>query len=114
MTLAPFSVRVSGRGRMRPTAVREELRPKGLAYLFAAEIAGGALGFAVMLHLARRLGPAGFASLEFALAVAAWLLVLVRGGIEQIVWREAARRPALIRPLTDQLLGMKCALAGLG
>ena len=88
-----------------------EARPNGLSWLIASEVASGALGFATAMHLARRLGPGGFATLEWASAVAAWLLVVVRGGVESIVTREAARRPRLIRPLTDLLLGMKGALA---
>ncbi|MBX6312575.1 MAG: oligosaccharide flippase family protein [Isosphaeraceae bacterium] len=93
---------------------REAGSLKGLGWLLASELAAGLVGFGVMVHFARRLGPEAFGRLEFAVALAAWLLVVVRSGIEQIVYREAARRPRLIGPLTDQLLGLKClgALAG--
>ena len=60
-----------------------------------------------MVHLARRLGPASFARVEYAAAVAAWLLVVVRGGVDVIVYREAARRPRLVRPLTEVLVGLR-------
>jgi O-antigen/teichoic acid export membrane protein len=86
----------------------------GMACMMAAEIVSGAMGFFITVRLARQLGPSSFAGLEFALALSAWLLVLVRSGIEQIVWREAARRPRLIRPLADLLLSLKLASAILG
>ena len=61
-----------------------------------------------------RLGPPGFARVEFASAVAAWLLVVVRGGVDVIVYREAARRPRLVRPLTELLIGLRIAAALVG
>ena len=61
----------------------------------------------MIVYLARRLGPSSFARVEYAAAVAAWLLVVVRGGVDVIVYREAARRPRLIRPLTDLLIGLR-------
>jgi O-antigen/teichoic acid export membrane protein len=82
--------------------------------MFASELIAGGLGFAVMVHLARRLGPSAFARVEYASAVAAWLLVVVRGGVDVIAIREAARRPRLIRPLTDVLIGLRCVAAVVG
>lgn len=105
MTIAPVLSATPRVPRANPS------RPRGIPWMLAAEVVSGALGFVAALHLARRLGPDGFATLEWASAVAAWLLVVVRGGVESIVFREAARRPRLIRPMTDLLLGMKCALA---
>ncbi|HWE38638.1 MAG TPA: oligosaccharide flippase family protein [Isosphaeraceae bacterium] len=95
------------RRRRRAVAIR----PRAIAGVVAAEVFAGVLGFAATVHLARRLGPDGFARVELAGAIAAWLLVIVRGGVESIVQREAARRPRLIHRLTEQLLGLKCALA---
>ena len=46
--------------------------------------------------------------------MAAWLLVVVRGGLDVIVIREAARRPRLIRPLTDALVSLRCVAALVG
>ena len=85
-----------------------------MAPLLAAEVFSGALGFGVMIHLARRLGTSGFADFEYASAVAAWCLVLVRGGFDTIAYREGARRPGLIRPLTELLLGLRLASAAAG
>jgi O-antigen/teichoic acid export membrane protein len=82
--------------------------------MMAAELLSGAVGFFVTVHLARALGPRPYARIEFALAVSAWLLVLVRSGIEQIVWREAARRPRLIGPLASLLLTLKFSFAVVG
>ena len=85
-----------------------------LSLVIAAEAIAAVLGFFALIHQARSLGPAAFATVEYAAAVVAWLLVLVRGGFDVIVYREAARRPVLIRPLTDLLLGLRLlsALAG--
>ncbi len=81
----------------------------GLAVCLVAEVIAGACGFVATVHLARRLGPGGFTSLEVAVAISAWLLVLVRGGLDQIVVREAARRPRLIGRLTELLLSLRLA-----
>lgn len=89
-------------------------RLTGLRWVLASELFAGAVGFAVMVHLARLLGPLSFARVEYASAVAAWLLVIVRGGMDIIVAREAARRPRLIGPLTDVLIGLRCACALVG
>jgi O-antigen/teichoic acid export membrane protein len=89
-------------------------RPSGLRWVFASELFAGLVGFGVMVQLARRLGPPSFARVEYASAVAAWLLVVVRGGVDVIVAREAARRPRLIAPLTDVLIGLRCAAAAAG
>ena len=85
-----------------------------IAILFASELFASVVGFGVMVLLARRLGPPGFADFEYGSAVAAWWLVVVRGGFDSIAYREAARRPRLIRPITDLLLGMRVASALVG
>src|SRR5262245_25306363 len=90
------------------------MRPTGVRWVLAAELFATTLGFMVMVHLARRLGPSSFARFEYASAVAAWLLVVVRGGVDVIVYREVARRPRLVRPLTEVLVGLRglAAIAG--
>ena len=87
---------------------------KSLGWMLAAEGGSSVLGFTALVVLARRLGPSSFAQVEYAAAVAAWLLVLVRGGVDVIVYREAARRPRLIAPFTDLLLGLRGLAALLG
>ncbi|WP_435008087.1 lipopolysaccharide biosynthesis protein [Tundrisphaera lichenicola] len=86
----------------------------GLPLLLGSEAIASIVGFGVMVHLARRLGPSEFADFESASAVAAWWLVVVRGGFDTIATREAARHPALVRPLTDVLIGMRLASAAFG
>jgi O-antigen/teichoic acid export membrane protein len=86
----------------------------GVWWMLASELLAGALGFLVIVHLARRLGPVAFARVEYAAAVAAWLLVVVRGGVDVIVTREAARRPRLVRQFTDALIGIRCVAAVIG
>jgi O-antigen/teichoic acid export membrane protein len=87
---------------------------QSFALLFAAEIFASVIGFGVMITLARRLGPARFADFEYGTAVAAWWLVIVRGGFDAIVYREAARRPRLIRPLTNLLIGLRIISMAIG
>ena len=60
------------------------------------------------------LGPTAFSHVEYAAAVTAWSLVVVRGGLEVIVYREAARRPRLIHSLTEILIGLRLACAVVG
>jgi O-antigen/teichoic acid export membrane protein/SAM-dependent methyltransferase len=90
------------------------IRPRGLALCLTAEVMAGLVGFIATIHLARRLGPEGFATLEVAAASAGWLLVLVRGGLDQIVVREVSRRPRLIGRLTGELLALRCLWAAIG
>ncbi len=85
-----------------------------LGWVLASETFAGGLGFLVLVHQARHLGPASFATFEYASAVLAWMLVLVRGGVDVIVYREAARHPRLIRPLTDLLIGIRLVAAAIG
>jgi O-antigen/teichoic acid export membrane protein len=98
----------------RRELVRDPLRPFGLSWILASELFASALGFVVMIRLARRLGPSAFAQVEYAAAVAAWLLVVVRGGVDVIATREAARRPRLVRPLTDVLVALRFLAALVG
>ncbi len=102
-------------GRRGPgIAARPAAASRPVAILLGSELLASVLGFGVMVHLARRLGPSGFADFEYASAVAAWWLVVVRGGFDAIAYREAARRPGLVGPLTDQLLGLRLASAAVG
>ena len=82
--------------------------------LVAAELFSATIGFAVVIRSARLLGPDAFSAVEYATAVAAVALVIVRGGVETITHREAARRPRLIAPLSEALLLVKLALAAAG
>jgi O-antigen/teichoic acid export membrane protein/SAM-dependent methyltransferase len=90
------------------------IHSRGLAVCLIAEVLAGVVGFIATIHLARRLGPEGFTTLEVAAATAGWLLVLVRSGLDQIVVREAARRPRLIGRLTGELLALRCLWAVIG
>jgi O-antigen/teichoic acid export membrane protein len=100
----------------RPRRANVQTDPKvaGVPWLVASELCSGAIGFGVTVHFARRLGAEGFAHLEYASAVAAWLLVIVRSGVEMIAVREAARRPRILRPMTEAMIGLKLAAAVLG
>ncbi len=102
------------RSRQRATPKAAAPGPRGLGWTFAAEVLASAMGFAALIHQARALGPIPFARVEYAVAVAAWLLVLVRGGVDEIVYREAARRVRLVAPLTNLLLGLRFVSAVVG
>ncbi len=86
----------------------------GLLWVVGSEATAGAVGFFVLVHQARSLGPSSFAALEYAGAVMAWMLVLVRGGMDVIVYREAARRPRLVGRLTQLLIGLRLVAASVG
>ncbi len=91
------------------------IRPsRTVGILVASELFAAVVGFGALILLARRLGARGFADYEYASAVAAWWLVVVRGGFDSIVYREAARRPRLVGPLTDLLVGLRLASALVG
>ena len=100
--------------RQRPS---HRFRPEGtvtrsaMGLVLVSEAVAALLGFGVLVAQARRLGPIGYGNVEYAAAVVAWLLVLVRGGFDVIVYREAARRPRLIGPMTDLLLGLRSLTA---
>ncbi len=86
----------------------------GLACLVASEAIAGLVGFGVTIHLARTLGPRSFASLEFASALTAMMLLWVRSGAETIAIREIARNHRIARPITSALLGLKLLGAAIG
>lgn len=103
--------------RLRAQSVRT-LEPRrfsmGVGCVLASEAFSSAVGFFVLVTQARRLGPDSFARVEYASAAAAWMLVLVRGGVDVIVYREAARRPLLIAPLTNHLIALRLVAACMG
>jgi len=100
--------------RLRRPPRHAPVRAPGVHGALAGEAFACVLGFSALAYQARRLGPESFARVEYAAAVAAWLLVLVRGGVDVIVYREAAWRPRLIGPLTDLLVGLRCVAAVAG
>ena len=53
-------------GPRRREGVSERLRPFGLSWILASELFASVLGFAVMVYLARRLGPSSFAEIGSA------------------------------------------------
>ena len=77
----------------------------------AAEVACRATSVLVTLSLAQELGKEGYGRIEFAFNIVFWLVLLVRNGSEVIAARELARHPRLIRPLVNQILGVKIVVA---
>ncbi len=87
--------------------------PSKLWLLVIAEGLAALIGFVVLMAWARRLSPTSLSSFELAFAATSWLLVIVRGGFDEIALREAARRPDRLAFWTGQLLGIRLLLAGL-
>ena len=93
---------------------REIESASGWGVVVLSEAVAGAIGFVVLIHMARVLGPASFSNVEYAGVFAGLMLVWVRGGVESIAHREAARRPSLIAPLSEALALVKIGLAAAG
>ena len=79
----------------------------------AAEVACRGTSVLVTLSLAQELGKGGYGRIEFAFNLVFWLVLLVRNGSEVIAARELARHPRLIRPLVNQILGVKVVIAAI-
>jgi O-antigen/teichoic acid export membrane protein len=81
------------------------------AALLTGEGVARAVGFVVVLVLARRLGPAGFGVITLGLALVAWLRFIVDSGTELHNVREVARDPARFREIAEQMLGLRLVLS---
>lgn len=79
--------------------------------MFSTEAFSAILGLMVTVQVARQLGRAAYGEVEFAATLVGWILVLVRGGCDQIVLREAARRPRLAEAWSMVLLELRFLLA---
>ena len=63
------------------------------AALFAGEGVARAVGFVLVLVLARRLGPDGFGVVTLGLTLVAWFAFVVDSGTELLTVRDIARDP---------------------
>ena len=83
---------------------------RGTAILVLAEAFAACAGFLATARIARSLGSDGYGGFEFVAALAAWWLILVRGGFDALLVREAAKRPARLPILLSvQLIGRSAA-----
>jgi O-antigen/teichoic acid export membrane protein len=81
------------------------------AALLSGEAAARAVGFLVVLILARRLGPNGFGLVTLGLALVGWFTFVVDSGTEQLNVREVARYPSRFRHIGERVLGLRLALS---
>ncbi len=79
--------------------------------LFAGEGAARAVGFVLVLVLARRLGPDGFGVLTLGLTLVAWFAFVVDSGTEVLNVRNVARQPARFHEIAEEMLGLRLALS---
>jgi O-antigen/teichoic acid export membrane protein len=64
-----------------------------------------------VLVLARRLGPADFGIVSFALALVAWFGLVVDSGTELLNVRDIAREPHRFRELAERVLGLRLTIS---
>lgn len=81
------------------------------AALMAGEGAARAVGFVLVLVLARRLGPDGFGVVTLGLTLVAWFAFVVDSGTELLNVRDVARQPARFREIAEQMLGLRLVLS---
>ena len=81
------------------------------AALFAGEGVARAVGFVLVLVLARRLGPDGFGVVTLGLTLVAWFTFVVDSGTELLNVRDIARAPDRFRQIAANVLGLRLALS---
>jgi O-antigen/teichoic acid export membrane protein len=81
------------------------------AALFAGEGVARAVGFVLVLVLARRLEPDGFGVVTLGLTLVAWFTFVVDSGTELLTVRDIARTPDRFRQIADNVLGLRLALS---
>ncbi len=79
--------------------------------LLLGEGAARMFSFVAMVVLARRLGPGGFGTISFAIAVVAWFGLVVDSGTEFVSTSEISREPHRFREIAERVLGLRIALA---
>jgi O-antigen/teichoic acid export membrane protein len=81
------------------------------AALFAGEGVARAVGFVLVLVLARRLGPDGFGVITLGLTLVAWFAFVVDSGTELLNVRNVAKEPSRFREIAEQMLGLRLVLS---
>lgn len=82
------------------------------ALLAGAQVGSAAIGLATTLVISRALGPTALGRWSFAVAVAAYLLVVTDAGLSQLAIREIARDRARAHALGVPVLAVQAAVAG--
>jgi O-antigen/teichoic acid export membrane protein len=101
-TPAPAAEELSGSWR---------LLVRSFATLTVGEAVARAFGLIGVLLLARRLGPADFGIVSFALALVGWFGLVVDSGTELLSIRDIARNPARFRQIAERVLGLRLAIS---
>jgi O-antigen/teichoic acid export membrane protein len=84
---------------------------RSFATLASGETVARAFGLVGVLVLARRLGPADFGIVSFALALVAWFGLVVDSGTELLNVRDIAREPHRFRELAERVLGLRLTIS---
>lgn len=83
------------------------------ASLIAGEAVARVLGLTALLYLARRIGVDGFGRLELALAVLAYVQLVVDAGLDTVATRRVAASPERRTEFAEQLIGLRLLLGSL-
>ncbi len=84
---------------------------QGVAALAGGELLARVAGFIATAVLARRLGPAGFGIIGFALALCSYPILAVNSGMNDIATREVARAPERARQIYAGVATVRVMLA---
>jgi len=84
------------------------------AILATGEVVSKLFTFIAFVYLARRLGPATFGTVEFAIALIVLFTLFVEGGFSPYGAREVAKDPAKVSWLPSRIVGLRSVLAMVG
>ena len=79
--------------------------------LSAGDVLSRIIAFAGTAYLTRKLGPAGFGIIGFALALGSYLRLVATGGSDSMATREVARRPGDARTIAASVILVRLVFA---
>jgi O-antigen/teichoic acid export membrane protein len=81
------------------------------AALAGGELSARAVGFLVVLVLARRLDPEGLGVVTLGLTLVSMFAIVVDAGTETLTMRDVSRRPDDLKRISERVLGLRLALS---
>ena len=101
----------------RPPAERHHLSSwrallRSFAQLSTGEVLARLIGFAALVAMTRRLGPASFGLVTLGVTLVLWLKLIVDAGTETLNVREIARRPDRFKEIAGPVLGLRLCMSG--
>jgi O-antigen/teichoic acid export membrane protein len=85
---------------------------RSFAQLSTGEVLARLIGFAALVALTRRLGPASFGLVTLGVTLVLWLKLVVDAGTETLNVRDIARRPDRFKEIAGPVLGLRLCLSG--